>query len=56
MVSLKDIAAELNLSISVVSRALNPAPDANAKVASKTKKLVLSIRREATPTEECPMS
>ena len=41
MVSLKDIAAELNLSISVVSRALNPAPDANAKVASKTKKLVL---------------
>ena len=41
MVSLKDIAAELNLSVSVVSRALNPAPDANARVSEKTRMLVL---------------
>ena len=41
MVSLKDIANELGLSVSVVSRALNPVPDANARVSEKTRALVL---------------
>ena len=41
MVSLKDVAAELGLSVSVVSRALNPVPDANARVSEKTRKLVV---------------
>ena len=41
MTSLKDIAAELNLSVSVVSRVLNPAPDAHAKVAPRTRARVL---------------
>lgn len=36
MTSLKDIAQELGLSVSVVSRALNPNPDANARIAPKT--------------------
>ena len=41
MFSLKDIAAELDLSVSVVSRSLNPAPDANARVSEKTRQRVL---------------
>ncbi|MBE6357280.1 MAG: LacI family transcriptional regulator [Lentisphaerae bacterium] len=41
MISLKDIAAELNISISVVSRVLNPVPDANARISEATRKKVL---------------
>lgn len=41
MISLKDIAAELNISISVVSRVLNPAPDANARISEATRQKVL---------------
>ena len=41
MISLKDVAAELDLSVSVVSRALNPSPDANARVAEKTRQRIL---------------
>ncbi len=40
MITIKDIARELNLSHSVVSRALNPNPDANARVSPATKQLV----------------
>lgn len=41
MVSLKDVAKEVGLSVSVVSRVLNPAPDVNARIASKTRARVL---------------
>ena len=41
MASLKDIAREVGLSVSVVSRVLNPAPDANARFSAKTRKKVL---------------
>lgn len=40
MITIKDIARELNLSHSVVSRALNANPDPNARVSPATKKLV----------------
>ncbi|WP_337748076.1 LacI family DNA-binding transcriptional regulator [Victivallis vadensis] len=40
MTSLKDIAQELGLSISVVSRALNLNPDANARIAPHTSQLI----------------
>ena len=40
MTSLKDIAQELGLSVSVVSRALNPNPDANARIAPHTLRLI----------------
>jgi len=40
MITIKDIAKELSLSHSVVSRALNHNPDKNARVSAKTKKLV----------------
>jgi LacI family transcriptional regulator, galactose operon repressor len=40
MVTIKDLAKELNLSHSVVSRALNPNPDKNARVAEKTRELI----------------
>jgi len=40
MITIKDIAKELNLSHSVVSRALNPNPDANARVSAATKQLI----------------
>ena len=45
MTSLKDIAKKLNLSVSVVSRALNAAPDANARVSENTKKLILETAK-----------
>lgn len=41
MATLKDIAAELGLNVSVVSRALNPKPDKHAVVAEETKKLII---------------
>ena len=40
MVRLVDIAKELNLNVSVVSRALNPNPDSNAVVKEETRELV----------------
>jgi DNA-binding LacI/PurR family transcriptional regulator len=40
MITIKDIAKELNLSHSVVSRALNSNPDINALVSDKTKELI----------------
>lgn len=40
MTALKDIAAELNLSVSVVSRALNPLPDTHARVSEATRRKV----------------
>jgi len=40
MATIKDIAKELNLSHSVVSRALNPNPDKNARVSPQTKTLI----------------
>ena len=40
MAALKDIAAELNLSVSVVSRALNPSPDTHARVSEETRRKV----------------
>lgn len=42
MVSLKDIAREVSLSVSVVSRVLNPAPDANSRISPQTRQLVLN--------------
>lgn len=40
MATLKEIAAETGLSVSVVSRALNPVPDRNARVSEATRALV----------------
>ena len=40
MITIKDIANKLNISHSVVSRALNPNPDKNARVSPKTRELV----------------
>ena len=45
MVTIKDIARELNLSHSVVSRALNPNPDPNARVSPATRQLVEDTAR-----------
>ena len=41
MVSMQDIASDLGISQSVVSRALNPSPDANARIAESTRKRIL---------------
>lgn len=43
---LKDVAARTGLSVSVVSRALNPHPDKNARVAEETRKWVLNVAGE----------
>ena len=40
MVSLSDIAREVNLNVSVVSRALSPNPEQNAKVKTATRELI----------------
>jgi DNA-binding LacI/PurR family transcriptional regulator len=54
MVTIKDIAVELGISHSVVSRALNPTPDVNARVSDETRELVerkaseLGYRRNRT--------
>ncbi|OGV55461.1 MAG: hypothetical protein A2X49_00140 [Lentisphaerae bacterium GWF2_52_8] len=45
-VTLKEIAARTGLSISVVSRALNPMPDKNARVSEKTRALVMAAASE----------
>ncbi|MFA7230153.1 MAG: LacI family DNA-binding transcriptional regulator [Victivallaceae bacterium] len=42
MVTIKDIAQELGFSHSVVSRALNPNPDSNARVSPQTRQLIES--------------
>lgn len=46
MVGIKDIAKELGLSSSVVSRSLNDNPDRNARVSAETKALVLETARK----------
>jgi len=46
MITIKDIAKEVNLSHSVVSRALNPNPDKNARISQNTKRLVKEKARE----------
>lgn len=51
MVSLADIAKEVNLNVSVVSRALNPNPDRHAVVKEETRRL---IRETAARMNYCP--
>lgn len=46
MVRLIDIANELNLNVSVVSRALNPNPDSNAVVKEETRELVRATAKK----------
>ena len=46
MVRLIDIANELNLNVSVVSRALNPNPDSNAVVKEETRELVRTTAKK----------
>ena len=46
MVTIKNIATELGLSHSVISRALNPNPDKNARVSPKTKALVMKTAED----------
>lgn len=45
MVSLSDIAREVNLNISVVSRALNPNPDRHAVVKAETRERIREVAR-----------
>jgi len=46
MATLKDVAKKNGVSISVVSRALNPMPDNNARVSESTKRLITKSARE----------
>ena len=46
MITLKEIAAKTGLSVSVISRALNPVPDRNARVAEKTRTIVAEAAAE----------
>lgn len=46
MATLKDIAGKTGFSVPVVSRALNPRPDQNARVAPETQKLLLKVAHE----------
>ena len=46
MATLKEIAIKTGLSVSAVSRALNPVPDKNARVAQKTRTMVLQAAAE----------
>lgn len=46
MVSLADIARTVNLDVSVVSRALSPNPEQNAKVKTDTRERILEVARQ----------
>jgi len=46
MITLKDIARQVGVHVSVVSRALNPTPDKNAVVAPQTQQRILAIAKQ----------